>query len=189
MSKERAILDVAMRLFSQYGYKRTSVDDIALGAGIAKGTIYVYFESKEALFRALCTTIVERMYAEVERATTGDAPAIIRIETALRTKFGRLFRMVMSTPHGREMVESRDAVAADIFKAFDRKFEALLVGIIESGLARNEISRTDAALNAKSIAQTLIAASRGLAAAARDVGDFDRRFEALLAVVQTGLRR
>jgi AcrR family transcriptional regulator len=53
--QERAdrILDAALELFSRWGYKKTTVDDIARQAGVAKGTIYLHWKTREALFEAL----------------------------------------------------------------------------------------------------------------------------------------
>lgn len=48
--KKQLILDVATRIFSRFGYAKTSLDEIAQDAQIAKGTIYYYFPSKEDLF-------------------------------------------------------------------------------------------------------------------------------------------
>ena len=50
--KEARILDSAERLFRRYGVKRTSIEDVAREAGIAKGTFYLYYSSKEELFTA-----------------------------------------------------------------------------------------------------------------------------------------
>ncbi len=48
--KKQMILEVATRIFSRFGYAKTSLDEIAQDAQIAKGTIYYYFPSKEELF-------------------------------------------------------------------------------------------------------------------------------------------
>jgi AcrR family transcriptional regulator len=50
---ERRILETASRLFLRYGFEKTTMDDIAREAGIAKATLYRYWPSKEALFEAL----------------------------------------------------------------------------------------------------------------------------------------
>lgn len=47
------ILDAATHVFFQKGYKRTRMEDIAVLAGITKGTIYLYFSNKEEVYRAL----------------------------------------------------------------------------------------------------------------------------------------
>ena len=55
--KREAILDAALTLFGRYGYRRTSIDDIARAAGVAKGTVYLHVESKAALFRTLSRSV------------------------------------------------------------------------------------------------------------------------------------
>jgi TetR/AcrR family fatty acid metabolism transcriptional regulator len=44
--KRRRILDAAVALFAEQGYRRTNVDEIARAAGVAKGTVYLYFKTK-----------------------------------------------------------------------------------------------------------------------------------------------
>ncbi len=53
--QERAnrILDATLELVQRWGYKKTTIDDIAKQAGVAKGTIYLHWKTREALFEAL----------------------------------------------------------------------------------------------------------------------------------------
>jgi AcrR family transcriptional regulator len=63
---ERApeILDAALACFAEKGFAASRMDDIAKRAGISKGTIYLYFESKEAVFKALAQRAIgERIEA------------------------------------------------------------------------------------------------------------------------------
>jgi len=55
--QERAerILDAAAALIQRWGYNKTTIDDIARQAGVAKGTIYLHWKTREALFQALLT--------------------------------------------------------------------------------------------------------------------------------------
>lgn len=59
------ILDAALGLFAEKGYAATRLEEVARRAGVSKGTLYLYFESKEALFKAVVTTLV---VPELERA-------------------------------------------------------------------------------------------------------------------------
>lgn len=54
------------RLFQERGIAATSIDDIAAGAGVAKGTFYLYFDSKEAMHEALHERFGQRMRSAVE---------------------------------------------------------------------------------------------------------------------------
>jgi AcrR family transcriptional regulator len=61
-ARPQEIVEAAMRLWAEKGYAATRLDDVAAEAGVAKGTIYLYFASKEALFEAaLRQTLVATM--------------------------------------------------------------------------------------------------------------------------------
>lgn len=60
------ILDAAFEEFIQRGYEATRLEDIAARAGVTKGTIYVYFESKERVFEALVRDLEKSLRKEVE---------------------------------------------------------------------------------------------------------------------------
>jgi AcrR family transcriptional regulator len=52
-SRPQELLDAALLLFSQRGYAQTRLDDVAARAGVSKGTVYLYFASKQDLFEAV----------------------------------------------------------------------------------------------------------------------------------------
>jgi AcrR family transcriptional regulator len=60
-ARAEQILDAAMRLIVHYGYDKTSVADIAREAGVAKGTIYLHWRSKDELFRELLVREEKRL--------------------------------------------------------------------------------------------------------------------------------
>lgn len=64
--KEDAILKAAKKLITKYGYKKVSMDEIALEAGVTKKTVYSYFDSKEELLNALIRKELEKMKKELE---------------------------------------------------------------------------------------------------------------------------
>ena len=63
IDRKRAILDAARTVFSRKGYSATAVDDVAEEARIAKGTLYLYFKSKEALYLAALASDIRAMVA------------------------------------------------------------------------------------------------------------------------------
>lgn len=52
-ARPQEVLDAALALFSEFGYSQTRLDDVAAKAGISKGTVYLYFASKQDLFEAV----------------------------------------------------------------------------------------------------------------------------------------
>src|SRR6187551_1703661 len=86
--EERApeILEAALACFAQKGFAATRMDDIAARAGITKGTIYLYFDSKEAVFKALARqSIGERIAAVTEQLKGGEASAADQLRFVIST--------------------------------------------------------------------------------------------------------
>ena len=69
--RRQAIIDAALDEFIARGFAATRLDDIAKRAGVAKGTIYLHFHDKEALFQELIRTALVPVIARFKRAITG----------------------------------------------------------------------------------------------------------------------
>src|SRR5262245_49732966 len=74
------IVTAARRRFESYGYRRTSIAEIARDAGIAVGTLYRYFAGKEAVFLAVVEDLNELWLAESHRALDGPGTAADRLQ-------------------------------------------------------------------------------------------------------------
>jgi AcrR family transcriptional regulator len=76
-TRRQAILDAALAVFAEHGYEAARLDDMAARAGVAKGTLYLYFKDKEALFEALVRGAVSPMLDKVAEvaATSGVKPS------------------------------------------------------------------------------------------------------------------
>jgi AcrR family transcriptional regulator len=89
--KVNDIIAAALEEFFQQGFAAARLDAIAERAGIGKGTIYLYFDSKEALFEAAVRSIVAPIFAQVERASIapqGSASDMLRM--LIRTFYERI---------------------------------------------------------------------------------------------------
>lgn len=64
--KKAQIIDAALKLFSENGYHGTSTSMIAKAAGISKGLLYHYIESKEKLIQEICKTVYDLIYDHYE---------------------------------------------------------------------------------------------------------------------------
>jgi AcrR family transcriptional regulator len=59
LHRQEEILKAAFNVFAAHGYEATRIDEVAKKAGIAKGTIYLYFRDKDQLFRAVVNSVVQ----------------------------------------------------------------------------------------------------------------------------------
>jgi AcrR family transcriptional regulator len=158
--KRNSILDAARTVFSRQGYAGASVDDVATEAGMAKGTLYLYFKSKEELYLAALTrdmsNLAHRARAEMDIAPTlrEKMVAFLRVrleyskanEDFLRiylAEFGSIF--LKSSPH------------SDLCR-LARENLRFIKQEVEHAAARREIRAVDAG----PVATALFALARGM---------------------------
>lgn len=76
--RRRELLDVALRVFSERGYHETRISDLIEAAGVARGTFYLYFESKNAIFHDLLDELVERIRGSIVGVEMGEGAPPLR---------------------------------------------------------------------------------------------------------------
>ena len=103
--RRKAILDAALEIFSSEGFEAARLDDVARKAGVAKGTLYLYFPDKEALFEQLLASFAEPILAHFKMLAadeTRPVPVILGkildfVQTeVLGSKRERIFRLVIA---------------------------------------------------------------------------------------------
>jgi len=73
-ARREAILAAALDEFSARGFEAARLDDVAKRAGVAKGTIYLYFRDKESLFEELISAMLAPLVATIEGIGAADVP-------------------------------------------------------------------------------------------------------------------
>jgi AcrR family transcriptional regulator len=124
-SKRRQILDGARKVFLDLGFDGASMGEIARAAGVSKGTLYVYFADKNALFEA----IVEEESLEQGKLTFNFDPA--RDVTTTLMEFGRAYIQILCRPGGGSAIRTVMAIAErmpDVGKRFYDNVIAVTIG-------------------------------------------------------------
>jgi AcrR family transcriptional regulator len=189
--KHEVILAAAKQLFGHYGYRRTSIDDIAQEARIAKGTIYLYFKSKEEIFRALCQQLLDTVLEATEEACRTMAPIEQRLRRILAAKFDYLFELVHGSIHVRELIDAKNQLSADIFSQADRRYLRLLSAAIADGVERGELDLTRVALESDAVAELLVRSAAGnemYGSTLPTPAVLRKRLDALVRVFVSGLK-
>ncbi|RZN14551.1 TetR/AcrR family transcriptional regulator, partial [Bradyrhizobium sp. Leo121] len=145
--RRAAIVEAAMEEFVARGFAATRLDDIARRAGVAKGTIYLYFKDKESMFEELIRTalvpLIDRMASpaplsgSVREAVEGFAQMFIR-EVA-STSRGDIVRLIVS--EGPRFPE----IADFYFREVVSRGMAGMRALIELGITRGEIRNKELA--------------------------------------------
>jgi AcrR family transcriptional regulator len=81
--RRNAILKAALDEFSERGFAAARLDDVARRAGVAKGTIYLYFKDKEALFQELVRFQIGPVVGALETVLASELPLKVIVDNAL----------------------------------------------------------------------------------------------------------
>lgn len=138
----QAILQAAIRLFSDKGVENTSIEELAAAAGIGKGTIYGYFQTKDEIFLAFCEEEIDYAFAAVAEQGDSQAPILERLMTLFMSQlrfvtanheFGRLMAREMSFP--REITASK---SKDLGGRYLAALGEMITGAKERGELRSD---------------------------------------------------
>ena len=78
LHRQEEILAAALEEFGANGYAAARLEDVATRAGIAKGTIYLYFRDKERLFRAVVRSLIQKRIDALTGTFSGSAEELLR---------------------------------------------------------------------------------------------------------------
>lgn len=159
--KHDAILDAARAVFSREGYAATSVDEIAAEAGIAKGTVYLYFKSKEELYLAALARDI-RAFADKAREEMESVPAFReKIEAFLRVRLEYCrahedFLRIYLSEYGSMCVDA-SSIGKEL-RRLQRKNMRYVASVVQQAIDAREIRK----VSAPALAATLFDMARGL---------------------------
>lgn len=155
--RQDTILDAAFHAFATYGYRRTSMDDIAKGAGMSRSALYLSYRNKEDIFRSLAIRYFDEAIRDMEAAL--NRPHQSREHAMLAAfvaKDGKFMEAVLSTPHGEELMDAGFSVTGDLAAAG----EARMAEVLANWLGRSALP--EGLGSAHDIARLIIAAMKGL---------------------------
>lgn len=162
--RRKAILKAAFEAFSAYGFRRTTMEDIARASGMSRAALYLHYRNKDDIFRSLSQYYYDDALAQVAQVLARDLPLRAALERAFAAQTGQIFETLLASPHGHELMDAKHASSADIAQAG----EAQLVGVYADWLTRQaEAGRATLAVaggDATMLASTMMAALHGLKA-------------------------
>ena len=184
--KRVKIVTAATTLFSRYGFRRTSIDQLAAEAGVAKPTVYAYFKDKDAVFEAVVVAVCEDLIARAEAASRGRGSIEERLSAMLAAKFTRYWELVQRSPHAQELLDSQSRLGAETIARADKAFVRLLATAIGES---KEVDPARAGLTALGLAQLLIRAASGAAYDATTVAAHRKHLGELVRLLMFGLQQ
>lgn len=136
------IREAALRVFARKGYRNTVVEDVAEEAGVAKGTVYTYFDRKEDLLGAVYEGLMAKMERQQKQILASDQPPLEKIR-ALHRNFadllggdGELARVMLDIWVAGMQDPERFGID---FKSLYAEYRTLVRQLLEEAEARGDV--------------------------------------------------
>ncbi len=180
--KDAAILRAAFTAFARYGLRRTSMADIAKGAGMSRPALYLHYAGKEDIFNALVRIHFERSEMAVVRvlATPGDTVSILL--AAFHAIDGDAMEAMMNSPHADEILSADTPFSQPAVQEAHTRITRHIARWIEAGVAAGRLSLEGLGATADEVAATIMATKFGIKATSKDFAAY-RAAEARVAAI------
>jgi AcrR family transcriptional regulator len=170
-AKPNAIVLAGLQLFTQYGYRKTSVDDIARVAQVAKRTVYLHFENKAAVFLAILEYLADQVRQRCAAAERAGGTAVDRLTGLLDAYFGMGFELFSKSEHMPELEETFSKLARSRIGDLNTEYQERLARFLRLLEKTGEIGRPPQGLTVEQIVHILIQAAEGAKHDAKVQGD------------------
>lgn len=136
----QAILEAAKERFLHYGFRKTTVDEIAADAGVGKGTVYLYFNGKEEILLTLIHAVKSNITEQMRVLAQSVASPEDKLRRMVLASILTVYEACMSSPHGNEIVLEdlrpflhKQTALLDRFKAETSQQMSLIAEVLRTG--------------------------------------------------------
>jgi len=182
--KEEKVLSAAEGCFVRYGFRKTTMGDIALAAQVSRPALYLVYSSKEDVFRAVVARLFATMLTELGEGIDVRGEPIEQLQFAFEVWCVRPFEIVQNAPDAADLLENSRQLSADAWNKAEADFETIVTDI----LSRVMQGQGGPGLSAAQVAHVLATAVPGFKESARSVADLRGRIKDLLDLVLDGLQ-
>ncbi|MCE9573415.1 MAG: TetR/AcrR family transcriptional regulator [Deltaproteobacteria bacterium] len=158
-ARQQAILAAAALVFARYGFKKTSMDDLARAVGLSRQGLYLHFPTKEALFKAAMLGVEATMRAAGRAALADEAaPIEDRLLAMFEAVEGQIVGQI-AVEHMTELLETATALLGPVLV---ERTEAIVAEVARALRAAGVMARWKDGTTAKDLAEHLCATSYGI---------------------------
>lgn len=138
---KRAILHAARNRFLHYGFRKTTIDEIAAAAGVGKGTVYLYFDNKEDILTTLAVEVKRNITAQMQAIADSLAAPEERIRRMILAAILSVHEACHSFAHGLELVDELVEPRLRQCGQSEREAQfALVARMVEEGIAKGDFA-------------------------------------------------
>jgi AcrR family transcriptional regulator len=177
--KRRQIVAAAIKVFWKHGFRRVNMKEIAEAAGISRPGLYLYFRTKEAVFKAAITQWGDTLLEEIERGIGRKKTAREKLLFVFDVWVVRRFADYLSAPESRELTDSGVEFARDALSESYGKFERVIASVLEQNLGGKRTRFP----SPERTAHVIVSGVRGFKLVAQSPAELRRMVEDLTTIV------
>ena len=153
--KQEQIIEAAEKLFARFGFRKTTVDEIAKAAGMGKSTLYHYFKSKEEIFAAVIRLDAQHILHRLDEAAKSSAAPQEQFRNYVVTRMTVI--QELSSNYASLKVEYLDLYPLIMLerKQFHQQEVDAVTNILQQGVNQGVFTPVDAAVTAKLVIEML----------------------------------
>ncbi len=174
----------AKKVFLRYGFRRTTMADLAKGAQMSRPALYLVFPSKEEVFMAVVTRSIKELTGEIRTGIPRLKTAGDKLAFAFDVWYVRPFEMVLASPDAGDLLESGCEIACETLTKAEEDFMAIVTEVLKPLV--HEQSRVK--LPAARIAKLLCGAAHGFKKTAKDAAELRQMLNDHLTLILAALR-
>jgi AcrR family transcriptional regulator len=180
------IVEIARNIFSHFGFKKTTMEEIAAASRKGKSSIYYYFNSKEEIFKAVVEKEAEELKAELFVKIAGIDDPIEKLKVYILVRMRKLNKLTnFYTALKSDYLTHLDFIE-QIRKSYDQEEVKTITAIISDGIERGKFAVEDPHLSAIAI----VTAMKGLEVPlfiSKEQGGFETRLNNLVNFLFYGI--
>ena len=180
------IVDVAAKIFTRYGFKKTTMDEIAVATRKGKSSIYYYFSSKEEIFRAVVEKEAEELKIDLIKEISLIDDPIDQLKAYVLFRMHKMKTLINFYAALKSEDLSHLEFIENIRKDYDQKEVRIVTEILRNGMKDSKFIIEDPELSAVAI----VTAMKGLEIPLfinKDHGNIENRLDNLVKILFFGL--
>ena len=171
-AKRDAVYDAASVVFAQYGFRRTTMNDIAKSAGISRPALYLMFENKEDLFQGLAAHRLDQAINSALSVLQGSGKIADRFLESLLVFEQIFYEPIADSPHGSELMDISLSLASEIMTKKLARFHAALTKSLSEAETRGQITFARTPMKPRAFVELLFTALNGVKKRALNTAEF-----------------
>ncbi|HCI80632.1 MAG TPA: hypothetical protein DHW02_13180 [Ktedonobacter sp.] len=183
-SKEEKVLTAARDVFMRYGFKRTTMSDLADAAHISRPALYLIYSSKEDVFRSLVAQIFGELLDEIREGLGKRESVADKLAFAFDIWCIGPFEMTQVSPDAKDILESGYEFASEITSHAYADFEQIVSDILRSVVS----TQMEEMISVEQLAHILTTASQGFKESVSSTVQLRQMIKGLITIVLAGLQ-